>query len=101
MDNTFSSYKIDDRSLVAFIKREIHNLALASGFGTHRAGEIDIIISELTSNLIKYAGSGELLYRVSNEIGKKAIEIYCLDDGAGIDNVNKIMADGYSSANTL
>lgn len=101
MDSTFSTYKIDDRSLIAFIKREIHNQAIESGFGPHRAGEIDIIISELTSNLIKYAGSGELLYRVLKEEGKEILEIYCLDDGAGIANINKIMADGYSSSNTL
>lgn len=101
MDNTFSSYKIEERSLVAFIKREIHNLALGSGFTAHRAGETDIIISELTSNLIKYAGSGELLYRISNQDEKKFLEIYCLDNGTGIDNVVKIMNDGYSSANTL
>lgn len=101
MDNTFSSYKIDDRSLVPFIKREIHNLALESGFGAHRAGEIDIIIAELTSNLIKYADYGELLYRVATVDEKKAIEICCIDNGRGIENVNKIMADGYSSTNTL
>ena len=101
MDNVFSSYKIDDRSLVPFIKREIHNLALESGFGAHRAGETDIIISELTSNLIKFANHGELLYRITAEDSREVLEIYCLDDGIGIDNVNKIMIDGYSSANTL
>jgi len=101
MDNTFSSYRIDDRSLVAFIKREIHNLALESGFTAHRAGETDIIVAELTSNLIKFPGSGELLYRVNKLASHNEIEIYCLDNGAGISNINKIMHDGYSSANTL
>lgn len=101
MDNTFSSYKIDDRSLVAFIKREIHNLALESGFSAHRAGETDIIVAELTSNLIKFPGCGELLYRVNKLADHNEIEIFCLDNGTGIANVNKIMNDGYSSVNTL
>lgn len=101
MDNTFSSYKIDDRSLIAFIKREIHNLALQLGFTPHRAAETDIIVAELTSNLIKYAQGGELLYRAHHADGHNQIEIYCLDKGVGIDNVNKIMNDGYSSSNTL
>ena len=101
MDSSFSSYKIDDRSLVAFIKREIHNLALESGFSTHRAGETDIIVAELTSNLIKFAGSGELLYRVNKLSSHNEIEIYCLDNGIGIMNIGKIMSDGYSSVNTL
>jgi len=101
MDNTFSSYKIDDRSLIAFIKREIHNLALQLGFTPHRAAETDIIIAELTSNLIKYADGGELLYKSRQVEGRNEIEIYCIDNGRGIDNVVKIMNDGYSTSNTL
>ncbi|KRD08855.1 serine/threonine protein kinase [Flavobacterium sp. Root901] len=101
MDNTFSSYKIDDRSLIAFIKREIHNLALQLGFTPHRAAETDIIVAELTSNLIKYANGGELLYRAHLDGEYNAIEIYCLDNGDGFENLTKIMNDGYSSSNTL
>lgn len=101
MDSTFSSYKIEDRSLIAFIKREIHNLALQSGFSPHRAAETDIIVAELTSNLIKYAGGGEFLYRCCQNGQRKEIEIFCLDNGVGIDNVAKIMNDGYSTSNTL
>lgn len=101
MDNTFSTYKIDDRSLIAFIKREIHNLALQIGFTPHRAAETDIIVAELTSNLIKYANGGELLYRAHLENDQNQIEIYCLDKGVGFENVAKIMNDGYSSSNTL
>jgi anti-sigma regulatory factor (Ser/Thr protein kinase) len=101
MGNTFSSYKIDDRSLIAFIKREIHNLSLQLGFTPHRAGETDIIVAELTSNLIKYANGGELLYRATIEEEQNMIEIYCLDKGIGFDNLAKIMNDGYSSSNTL
>ena len=101
MDKTFTSYRIEDRSLVAFIKREIHNLALQCGFSSHRAGETDIIIAELASNLIKFAGSGELLYRAVEHQDKFKIELYVLDKGTGIDNIAKIMHDGYSSSNTL
>ena len=101
MDNTFSTYKIDDRSLIAFIKREIHNLALQLGFTPHRAAETDIIVAELTSNLMKFANGGELLYRAHLNGGYNEIEIYCLDKGVGFDNVAKIMNDGYSSTNTL
>ena len=67
----------------------------------HRAAETDIIVAELTSNLIKYAKSGELLYRGHVENDQNQIEIYCLDKGIGFENVAKIMNDGYSSSNTL
>lgn len=100
MVNTFATYKIGDRSMVPFIKREIHNLVLQHGFTAHRAAEVDIVISELTSNLVKYASEGELLYRIQRD-GAKALEIYCMDRGAGIRNVARFMNDGVSTGGSL
>ena len=65
-------------------------MALQLGFTAHRAGEADIIVAELTSNLIKYANGGELLYRAHCDEGHNQIEIYCLDNGIGIDNINPL-----------
>lgn len=103
MDNsTHASYQIDDRSYVAFVKREIHNILAKAGFSETRTGEIDIIVSELTSNLIKHANSGELLYRLSSEANdNKAFEIISLDNGNGTDYINRMLKDGVSTTNTL
>lgn len=103
MDNSpYLTYKIEDRSYVSFIKREIHNSLGTAGFSPGRIGEIDIVVSELTSNLIKHAGTGELLYRISNEPdGNKAFEVFCLDNGQGINDISRMMRDGASTTNTL
>lgn len=102
MDNTvFFTYKIDDRSYVSFIKREIHNLVTNAGYSTQKVGEIDIVISELTSNLIKFAETGELLYRLAADEKGSFFEIYCLDKGKGIRNLSRMMQDGISSSDTL
>lgn len=101
MDNTlFRSYLIEDRSYVAFIKREIHNLVKGS-FSERRTGEIDIIVSELASNVIKYAGAGELLYKLYKVKEEPVFEIICIDNGPGMKSVNHSIRDGYSSTNTL
>ena len=100
MVNTFATYKIGDRSMVPFIKREIHNLVLQHGFTAHRAAEVDIVVSELTSNLVKYASEGEMLYRVQEDSGN-VLEIYCMDRGAGIRNVARFMNDGVSTGGSL
>lgn len=101
MDNTpFNSYLIDDRSFVAYIKREIHNL-VKDRFSVKRTGEIDIIISELTSNIIKYASRGELLYRLYITNDKPVFEVLAIDDGPGIKDKALMMRDGISSAQTL
>src|SRR5690349_22606159 len=102
MDNSpFITYRVEDRTYLAFVKREIHNLLVANGFPPGRTGEADIIVSELTSNLTKHADSGELLYKVTNEDENKLFEIYCIDNGPGMNDVKMMMRDGASSTNTL
>jgi anti-sigma regulatory factor (Ser/Thr protein kinase) len=99
--NFFTSYKIEDRSYLAMIKREIHKEVLRAGFPPARAAEIDIIVAELTSNLIKYAGGGELLFRLEQEKGLTRFETICLDDGDGMVNVPQMMRDGVSTGTSL
>lgn len=101
MDNIlFQSYIIEERSYVSFIKREIHNL-VRPVFTEKRTGEIDIVVSEMTSNLIKHAQKGELLYRLSSEAAIPVFEIICIDNGKGIKDLNHAMKDGVSSKETL
>ena len=101
MDSVFTNFVVGDRSMLSFFKRELHNIDLENGFTPHRAAETDIIIAELTSNLIKFAGSGELLYRNIERDGIPGLELFCMDNGPGIDNIAKMLTDGYSTANTL
>ena len=101
MDKVFTSYSIEDRSFVAFIKRQIHHELLQTRFTKSRVAEIDIIVSELTSNLIKHAGGGEMLYRMQDEEEGPRLEIITIDQGPGIADVHRVMRDGVSTTNTL
>lgn len=101
MDSTlFQTYAIEDRSYVAFIKREIHNL-VRPHFNENRTGEIDIVVSEICSNLIKYASKGELLYRLAKNGDEPAFEIIGIDNGPGMKDVQHFIKDGVSTKNTL
>lgn len=100
-NDVFTSYRVEDRSYLSYIKREIHNVVLQAGFPSMRAGEIDIIVSELCSNLVKHAKSGEILYRVADEGTNLAFEIFCIDNGPGIIDLVKMMKDGASTSKTL
>jgi len=102
MDRSFTSYHIEDRSFASYIKREIHREATHGHFTRQQIGEIDIIVSELTSNLVKHAGSGELLYRIFNhQETESTFEILCMDKGPGIADLNRMKKDGNSTTNTL
>lgn len=103
MDNNFFfNHKVEDRSYLSFIKREIHSLIAKTKFESMRAGELDIVVSELLSNVIKHAGGGEIFYKLSeSENNSTVFEIYCIDSGPGNNNMGKMMKDGASSSNTL
>ena len=101
MDSFFTRYRIEDRSYVSFIKREIHLKIVAAKFNEIDTGKIDIIVSELTSNLVKHAGAGELLYRVIAGGGEPTFEILCIDKGPGIVDTASASRDGMSTTKTL
>lgn len=101
MDNTFTSYQIEDRSFVSYVKREIHSQVSHSRFTQMKVGEIDIVVSELSSNLIKHAGGGEMLCRLSEGEVNTRFEILTLDNGPGIPDVARMMRDGVSTTGTL
>lgn len=101
MDNIlFNSYIIEERSYVSFIKRELHNMALPH-FSATRVAEIDIVVSEITSNLIKHAQKGELLYRLSFQNEVPVLELICIDNSTGIKDLSHAIKDGNSSKDTL
>ncbi|MEO6038600.1 MAG: ATP-binding protein, partial [Saprospiraceae bacterium] len=97
----FVSHKIEERSYIAFVKKEIQYIVAQANFKPGRAGEIDIIVSELTSNVVKHAGRGELLYQLYWENDVSILELICLDRGPGMNNVPQMMRDGISTTNTL
>lgn len=98
---TYTSFNAEDRSYFAILKKEIHVIATNAGFNDVKTGEIDIIVAEMSSNLIKHGGGGEILVGIVGEGDNIAIEIISIDNGVGIPDVNKVLEDGYSTSNTL
>lgn len=102
MDRPFTSYRIEERSYISFIKRQIHSEVSHRRFSDTQVGEIDIIVSELCSNLVKHAGGGELLYRTFDLHGQHSrFEIICIDKGPGMGDIARMRRDGMSTTNTL
>jgi len=101
VSNIHVALKADDRSYFAIIKKEVHVLAVSAGFNENRIGEIDIIVAEMVSNLVKHAGGGQLLVKLVHESGMQGIEIISLDNGPGMVDVSRMVADGVSTKNTL
>lgn len=99
---THQSFAADDRSYFSLTKKEIHKLASDSGFPTARLNGIDLIVSELTSNIHKHTvGGGEILAGIASDNRGIYLEIISIDNGPGFKDAEKVIADGFSSSNTL
>jgi anti-sigma regulatory factor (Ser/Thr protein kinase) len=94
-------YNIKDRSYINLIKKEASKAAMEEGFSKERVGKLDIILSELISNLLKFGkGEAELLWKMLTLNGEIGIEIIAIDKGQGIHNIAQALKDGYSTAGT-
>ncbi|GAB3542583.1 ATP-binding protein [Spirosoma fluminis] len=102
MDNTpHRTYPVTDRSYLSLIKREVRALANQLQFSAKKISEVDIIIAELTSNLVKYAKEGELLVRPLHNGTNIGIELISLDKGPGMVDPSRMMLDGVSTGGSL
>lgn len=102
MDNTpHLFFDASDRSYLGILKKDIHTLAVAIGFTEQKLGELDIVVAELASNLLKYGANGKMLVKQVKEGSTSGIEILSIDNGPGMSNIHKMLEDGFSTQNTL
>jgi anti-sigma regulatory factor (Ser/Thr protein kinase) len=101
VNNMHVALKANDRSYFALLKKEVHTIALNANFNARKIGEIDIIVAELATNLVKHAGGGHLLVKLVNGHDIEGIEIISIDNGPGMTDVNKMTTDGISTQKTL
>ena len=101
VDNVHVLFKANDRSYFAILKKEIRALAHTLPFNERQIGEIDIIVAEMASNLVKHAGGGQILVKLVRHNNNEGIELISIDNGQGITEINKMLRDGESSKSTL
>ena len=66
------------------------------------ANKLATAVSELARNIIKYAGSGEVLIGgTTHASGRQGIEVVVRDRGPGIADLENALKDHYSSSGTL
>jgi anti-sigma regulatory factor (Ser/Thr protein kinase) len=90
---------VEDSSQVGYARRMSQALAESQGFDVTDAGRVALVVTELASNLLKHAGSGELHLRVLPGTAKAGIEVVAVDRGPGFD-LHRCLPDGVSSAGT-
>ena len=77
------------------------DLTTALGFDDIDRTRIEIVILELTRNILAHAGKGELHLDTLEEPDRRGILVMAQDRGPGIADIALAMRDGYSTTHTL
>jgi serine/threonine-protein kinase RsbT len=74
------------------------DVAKKLGFGGIDQARIATAVSELSRNIYLYAGHGHVIIRSVEKSGRQGIEFEFQDEGPGIENIEQVMQDGYSTS---
>ena len=89
---------IKDGSQVAEARRLVGDYARSRSFPEARRAQIAIVVTELATNLLKHGGGGEIVADAFDDREGVGIEVLALDRGSGMADVERCIADGYSTA---
>lgn len=94
------SLPVNEDSQIAEARRAGTTIAGHHGFNEVNSGRVALVTTELATNLVKHGGGGEILIGPFQEGAESGVQVIALDKGRGMADVQKCLADGYSSAGT-
>lgn len=92
---------VDGVGAIARARRLAVEAATALGLPAPRVAELEIVVSEMASNLHKHAGAGAILVRRRRRAGLGGVQIIAVDAGPGMADPERSRRDGYSTTGTL
>jgi serine/threonine-protein kinase RsbT len=92
---------IANQSDVEQARREARALCRALGWPAIDEEVVALAVSELATNLLRYARNGRLGLRTVQEARAWGVEVRSDDDGPGIADLSLAFTDGYSSSGGL
>jgi len=84
-----------------FVRQKVKEIAQSFGFDLVDQTRILTSVSELTRNICKYAGKGEVIFQMVYQGDKKGLRIIFQDEGPGISDTKIAMRKGYSTSGGL
>jgi anti-sigma regulatory factor (Ser/Thr protein kinase) len=91
-------HHVSESSAIAAVRRAGSGLAVSLGLDETVAGRVALVITEAATNILKHAGSGDILLRGLAAGDARGIEVLAIDKGPGFDNIEQAMRDGISTA---
>jgi anti-sigma regulatory factor (Ser/Thr protein kinase) len=95
-------FAVEEPSSVGRVRRAAADVGRALGYSEGRIGELEIVVTETGSNLVKHARQGQMLLRLAHrEDGTGTLELVATDAGPGMREVDASRVDGTSTTGTL
>lgn len=91
-------FPVTEASQIGEARRAFTRLAAQSGLPEEHRARVELIVTELGTNLCKHAKNGELIGRSLATEGVTGVEIHSVDRGPGMDNVDVCRQDGFSTS---
>jgi serine/threonine-protein kinase RsbT len=86
---------------VEHVRRQARQLAIAQGLSPAHAEAVELAVSELGTNLVRYAVGGELLLAECEGPRGAGVRVESRDAGPGIEDLEQALEDGYSTGGGL
>ena len=71
------------------------------GFAESDQFLVATVVSELATNILHYAGQGEVRIKALQVYGRQGVEVLAVDHGPGIADITRALTDNYSTGGTL
>jgi serine/threonine-protein kinase RsbT len=92
---------IRTRADVEQVRRAARSLAASRGLDRGDAEAVALTVSELATNLLRYADGGHITLQPVHDRDRAGIEVTSQDVGPGIKDVYLALQDGYSTGGGL
>jgi anti-sigma regulatory factor (Ser/Thr protein kinase) len=89
-----SLHPVGDQLQVSTIRLEAMSLGRTHGLDADAVERLGIVATEMAANIVRHAGSGQIILRAVGEHTTGCIEILALDKGPGIADKTRAMRDG-------
>jgi anti-sigma regulatory factor (Ser/Thr protein kinase) len=89
---------VSEQTETSAARRAAVNLASDLRFNETETGKVAVVVTEMATNLLKHAGSGQILICGQNEGTAPSLEVLAIDTGPGMTDPAACARDGYSTA---
>ena len=97
----FHTQEVKEEAQVGAARRGVRRFASRLGFSDDRLAEIDIVVQEIGTNAVRYASGGGCLHWAETEGAAPGLELFYVDKGPGIHDLERALRDGVSSGGSL